>query len=106
GFGDGAHHQPRLEDAEAGSAILLGDADAEPTVLRERGDEFQRKPSLAITLQPVFVAETAAEAGNRGDQALLLLAQTEIHRCTRGAVFSTWKHEGAATKNPRPEPPQ
>src|SRR4029077_2744772 len=60
GFGDGAHHQPPLEDAEAGSAILLGDADAEPTVLRERGDEFLRKPSLAIPLQPVIVAETAA----------------------------------------------
>jgi hypothetical protein len=47
-----------------------GDADAEPAVLRECGDEFLRKSTLAITLQPVIVAETAGYAGDRGDQTL------------------------------------
>src|SRR6185437_705545 len=79
GFGDGAHHQSGLENAEAGPAVFLGDADAEPAVLRKRGDKFLRKSSVAVALQPVVVTETATDAGNCGNEAFLLLAEIEIH---------------------------
>ena len=69
------------------AAIFLGDADAEPAVLRERGDEFLRKPSVVVTFQPVVVTKAAGYAGNGGDEGLLLLAQTEIHSRTTLVLF-------------------
>ena len=95
GFGNSAHHQSRLEDAEAESAVFLREADAQPAILRERGDKFLRKATVAVTFQPVIVAETAAYAGDGGDDALLLPAQIEIHSRTRGLPSSL----GAAAKS-------
>ena len=68
------------------AAIFLGDADAEPAVLRERGDEFLRS-SVVVTFQPVVVTKAAGYAGNGGDEGLLLLAQTEIHSRTTLVLF-------------------
>ncbi len=59
---DRAHHRRRLGYAEAGAAIVLGNADAEPAAGRDRAVELVREDAVAVAAEPVLVAEAGADA--------------------------------------------
>jgi hypothetical protein len=79
-LGDRLRHDRRLGDAEARATVFLGNADAEPAVLRERLLEVVREAALAVALEPVVVAEAGAHAQDRLADAVLLGGEGEVHR--------------------------
>src|SRR5690606_28795183 len=80
GFGDGAHHHRGLADAEAGAAIFLRDADAEPAILRHGIVELGREVAALVLLAPVIIVETGADAGDRLADHFLIGGEGEIHQ--------------------------
>ena len=80
GFGDGPHHDRGLGDAETGTAILLGNTNAEPAFRGECRVEIVRKAALAISFEPVRIVEAAADGQDRIADRLLFGAESEIHQ--------------------------
>ena len=72
GFRDRLHHQRGLGDAEAGTAVGLRDADAEPAVVGEGAVKIVRKAAVAILGEPVVVGKSRADASDRLADRLLL----------------------------------
>ena len=87
------HEMPRP------GAIFLGDADAEPAVLRERGDEFLRKPSVVVTFQPVVVTKAAGYAGNAATRVSCSLLRLKSIRAQRW--FYSQEHSASVREKPR-----
>ncbi len=61
GFGDRPHHDRSIGDAQTGTAIGLGNADAEPAGVGQRLVEVGGIPALLVLLQPVGVVEARAD---------------------------------------------
>ena len=61
GLRDGPHHDRGFGDAEAGAAILLGNADAEPAGIGQRLVEIGGKAAFLVLLQPIGVVEARAD---------------------------------------------
>jgi hypothetical protein len=79
------HHDRRLGDAEAGAAIGLRDADAEPAVVGERAIELLGEFAVAVARQPIVVGKPRADLLDRGADRLLQLRKGEIDGGYSGA---------------------
>jgi hypothetical protein len=83
-FGNRAHHDGGLGDAEAGTAIGFRHADAEPAGVGQRLVKIMRKAALAILLQPISIIEAGADFGDRIANGFLIFREREVH--VRGPV--------------------
>ena len=100
GLGDRLHHDRRLGDAEAGAAVLLGDAHAEPAVVGERARRTPAgKPPSRSLFEPVRVVEAARRSwrSRRGCLAARSLRAKFISR-------SEFAGDAAAACGPRTTP--
>jgi hypothetical protein len=67
------HHHRGFADAEPRSAVAFRNADAQPTVSRERAMKFVGKFAIAVALEPIVVAKARADFFDRGADGLLQL---------------------------------
>src|SRR5262249_5317834 len=79
GLGNRPHHDRGFEDAETRAAILLGDADTEPTSVGERLVEVGGEAALPVLLQPIGVVEAGADFHNGITDRFLVGGEREIH---------------------------
>ncbi len=84
GFRDRAHHDRGFRDAEARTAELFGNADAEPAGLRHRLIELVREAAVAVLRQPIGVVEPAADFQDPVANGVLLSGEGEVH-CDQSA---------------------
>src|SRR5262249_26581834 len=96
GFGDCAHHDRRLDDAEPRTAVRFRNADAEPTFLCKRGVKIVRKSADAILLEPVGVIEAPANGEYGVADRFLFGGQGKVHHTA--SVFSA---AGGGVSGPR-----
>ena len=76
---DRAHHDRGFGDAEPGTAIGLGNADAEPSRIGQRLVEIVREAALVVLPQPIGVVEILTDLGDRVTDGLLLVGEGEVH---------------------------
>lgn len=79
GGGDLLQQQGRLQDAEAATAVLLGDGHAQPAALGERLVERLREAARLVLLRPVGVGETRRQFAYGFPDGFLVLGELEIH---------------------------
>ena len=86
-LGDGAHHQRRFGDPQAGAADLRRHGDAEPAGLGDRGVKFVWERMSAFAFAPPGGVEAATDARNRLDDTLPFLREGNAHarRCLSDA---------------------
>ena len=77
--GNRPHHDRGVGDPQARTAILLGDADAEPAGIGQRAVEVGGIAALLVLLQPIGVVETGADLADRVADQFLVGGQCEIH---------------------------
>jgi hypothetical protein len=58
---NGLHHDSGVADAEARTAEILRDADAEPAVGSQGAIELLGKLAVVVALEPIIVAKTRAD---------------------------------------------
>ena len=80
GFRNGPHHDRGFGNAEAGAAIFLGNADAEPAGIGQRLVEVGRETALLVLLQPIGVVEPRADfrTASRIDSWLAVSAKSIV----------------------------
>ena len=79
GLGDGLHHDGGFGEAEAGAAVFLGHADAEPAAGGEGCVKCGGEAGALVVGAPVVVAEIGADAFDGGFDAALLVGEFEVH---------------------------
>ncbi len=79
GLGDGLHHDGGFGEAEAGAAVFLGHADAEPAAGGEGGVELGGEAGALVVGAPVVVAEIGADFLDGGFDGALLVGEFEVH---------------------------
>src|SRR5581483_2233152 len=105
GLGDRAHHDGGVGDAEAGAAVILGNADAEPAALGEGLMKIDGKAARLVPFQPIGVVERATQLADRGLQLFLFRRQGKIHHCPpRIGLGSTSSADASAAAHCRTTP--